>query len=110
MAHGKGTDDLSSSLFTKKRHQASERHGGVLKSSPLRDGRLHKPTAPEAWSRDSRPAQPSTLNPGWLSEPLEPDDTCSSIQTSRTQHSVNRVRELSTLDGISLGTERFRGR
>ena len=31
MAHGKGTDDPSSSLFT-KRHQVSERHSGVLKS------------------------------------------------------------------------------
>ena len=77
MAHGKGTDDPSSSLFT-KRHQVSERHSGVLKSFPLRGGRLHKPTAPEAWSRDSRPAQPGTLNPGWSSEPLEPDDTSSS--------------------------------
>ena len=51
---------------------------GVLKSFPLRGGSLHKPTAPEAWSRDSRPAQPGTLNPGWSSEPLEPGDTSSS--------------------------------
>ena len=51
---------------------------GVLKSFPLRGGRLHKPTAPEAWSRDSRPAQPGTFNPGWSREPLEPDDTSSS--------------------------------
>ena len=56
-------------------HQVSERHSGVLKSFPLRDGRLHKPTAPGAWSRDSRPAQPGTLNLGWSSEPPELDDT-----------------------------------
>ena len=37
MAHGKGTDDPSSSLFA-KRHQVSERHSGVLKSFPLGAG------------------------------------------------------------------------
>ena len=37
MAHGKGTDDPSSSLFT-KRHQVSERHSGALKSFPLGAG------------------------------------------------------------------------
>ena len=40
--------------------------------------------------------EPGTLNPGWSREPLEPDDTSSSRWTSRAQHSVNRVRELST--------------
>ena len=45
MAHGKGTDVPSSSLFA-KRHQVNERHSGVLKSFPLRGGRLHNPTAP----------------------------------------------------------------
>ena len=62
-------------------HQVSQRHSGVLKSLPPTGGRLHKPTAPGAWSRDSRLAQPGTLNPGWSSEPLEPDDTRSSRQT-----------------------------
>ena len=69
----------------------------MLESSPLRGGRLHKPTAPGAWSRDSRLAQPGTLNPGWSSEPLEPDDTRSSRQTLRAQHSVTRAREPSIL-------------
>ena len=57
-------------------HQVSdERHSGVLKSFPLWGGRLNKPTAPGAWSRDSRPAQPGTLNLGWSSELPELHDT-----------------------------------